>query len=190
MILRWFFLFTTVLLSACTPTVSNETNFNNQSSKAIVVIGFGCVYADTNCEAWISPIKEDGSILQFGTPILVKNTQGIFSTTKEDTTTGLVVYSSYVVNPGEYVFTEFSAFTHPRRRNTLLYKDKKYLIKFTAEAGKINYIGDFSIFAKTFPAKLLSHNYNTEAAQNFMKQFPNVSGEFQRTKIINTNINN
>ncbi|GFZ96042.1 hypothetical protein GCM10011497_28220 [Elstera cyanobacteriorum] len=85
--------------------------------------------------------------------------------------------AAFAVAPGEYAITEVSNQFDRRTYLTKIFKDDNYYIKFKAEAGKINYIGDFYVNALQLPAKLVKYRVDTTVTRDYMKQFPGVQGD-------------
>ncbi len=171
-----------VFLAGCSSPVTTETKFGATSDKAIIVFGFGCIYTTGTCSANMRKLNKDGSVDRVERFLTATNGETIFSQA-QDTNDGKIVYSSYVAEPGDYAFFNFETFLYPTRRQTTLFKDDKFLMKFKIEAGTVNYIGDLLIFAKTFPARIVSHKYNRDGARLYLDRYPNISGEMLETKI-------
>lgn len=167
------------------PTLSQETKFTSETDKAIVVLGFGCDTLEAH------HCKIAGRNLIEGKVKLRESDNFQIGDWK---TNGLTLFralepvsifkrSAFEVTPGEYAITEISNQFDRKTYVTNIFKDDTYYIKFKAEAGKINYIGDFYVNARVFPARIVKYTVDTQVTKDYVQKFPGVQGDLLVQKL-------
>lgn len=168
-----------------TSSLSQETKFTPETGKAIVVLGFGCETLEGHeCELVGRNLINGKMNLREGENFRVGDwkTNGLILF-RDFQTVSIFKRAAFAVTPGEYAITEVSNQFDRRTYLTKIFKDDNYYIKFKAEAGKINYIGDFYVNALQLPARIMKYEVDAQVTADYMKQFPGVQGELLVQKL-------
>lgn len=179
-----------LLLTGCLrpaePPVTAETVL--QPNKAIVVHGFVCLaFSETMCTIEFGRLIGDG--------FSETDSQRIYAATRPEnllryagwgmpgaSNVGKKMgYYAHVVEPGPYALKLFSTFGNSRTHNYFLASEEtnRPFARVDIEAGKINYLGDFTFNSTPFKDQpRVIHGEDRPAAEAYLATFPKLTGEW------------
>jgi hypothetical protein len=155
------------------PFLETGTPFDSGNSNAIVVIGMAGFSASEGPDAYdfalawrgVTPDEKHQPVVFYTLRHQIKILGDDIRTMKR---------SAYLVQPGLYHLSDIISY---RILNQELITRLKAGPTIRLEAGQITYIGDFTVDAKNFPAKMMRFGHDDDAARVAMQDFPEAKGE-------------